>query len=320
MIQEFHAIVNPASGNGRAKRLWLPVAARLRAQGITVWEHQTSGRGDATRLARELVEAGAREFLVAGGDGTTNEVVNGLFANGRPLAPDAILSIIPCGTGRDFSRSLGIRNVDHAVSLLSAGKVCAVDVGRIAYRDHGAPCERYFVNVADVGLGAETAALLNRSSKALGGFLAYLLGATRTILTFRGRVARVVVDGETVFHGPIGMVVLANGRYHAGGMDMAPMASLTDGLLEILVLREVPRRTLLGSLLPRVYLGRHVGHAAVLHRTGREVEIKAEDGLPFETDGEQPGTTDLRADVLHRALLVRTAAPLCAPAVRRVPR
>lgn len=313
MIQEVHAIVNPTSGNGRARRLWPQVAARLRAEGITVWEHQTAGPGDATRLARDLAGKGARELVVVGGDGTLNEVVNGLFDDGRPLAPDAVLSLVPCGTGRDFSRSLGIRGTDHAVSVLTGGKTYAVDVGRISYTDGGAPRDRYFVNVADVGLGAETAALLNRSSKALGAFLAYFLGAARTILTFRGHVARVVVDGTTVFHGPIGMVVLANGRYHAGGMDIAPMASLTDGLFEILVLREVPRRILLGSLLPRVYRGRHIGHTAVLHLTGREVVVEAEGDLLFECDGEQPGATDIRAVVLPRALQVRAACDLSAP-------
>jgi len=313
MIQEVDAIINPASGNGRTQRVWPGVAGRLRARGITVREHLTSAPGDATRLARDLVLGGAREILVAGGDGTLNEVVNGLFDDGRALAPDVVVSVVPCGTGRDFSRSLGIRNTDHALSVLTDGKVYTVDVGRITYQEDGAARNRYFLNVADVGLGAETAALLNRSSKALGPFLAYFLGAARTILTFRGHVARVVVDGQTIFHGPIGMVVLANGRYHAGGMDMAPMASLTDGLFEVLVLREVPRRILLGSLLPRVYRGRHIGHAAVLHLTGREVMVEAEGTLLFECDGEQPGATDIRAVVLPRSLRVRAANDLTVP-------
>jgi diacylglycerol kinase family enzyme len=111
------------------------------------------------------------------------------------------------------------------------------------------------------------------------------------------------------------MVVLANGRYLGGGMLMAPMASARDGQFEILVLRDVPKRTLLGSLLPSVYRGTHVSHPAVQHFRGSEVEITAADRLPFEVDGEQPGTTDLRARVLPGAIRVR--APICVEGVNR---
>jgi diacylglycerol kinase family enzyme len=104
------------------------------------------------------------------------------------------------------------------------------------------------------------------------------------------------------------MIVIANGRFHAGGMLMAPMASMTDGKLEILIVNDVPKRTLLTSLLPKVYRGRHMGHPAVQHLSGEEIEVHAATELPFEVDGEQPGTTDIRAIVLPKVLRVRAAA------------
>lgn len=302
---ELTVIINPVSGNGRAGRRWPEIARRMRARGISLVEHRTTGPGDAERLARTALIGGAREIVVVGGDGTANEVVNGFFDDGQPVAPDAVLSVVPCGTGRDFARSLGIRSIEEAVDLIGTGPVAAIDVGHVTYHNDGKPTSRYFVNCADVGLGAETAALINRSSKALGGLLAYLLGAVRTIVTFRGQVARVRVDGQDIHHDRMGMVVLANGRYHAGGMFMAPDASMTDGEFDILVLRDVPKPVLLGSLLPRVYRGKHIGHPAVFHCRGRQVDVIADGVLPFEADGEQPGTTDLRAVVLPAALSVR---------------
>lgn len=321
MARQLHAIVNPTSGNGRAGRRWPALARQLRTLGIDLYEHLTRGPGDAAIIAARLLSDGVDEIVVVGGDGTLNETVNGLFAvpgshaargPGRAAAGDpepfcvgTVVSILPCGTGRDFSRSLGIRDLDHALAVLMHEEPVALDVGRISYQAGAARRERYFLNVADVGLGAEAAAYINRGSKALGGFLAYLVGAARTMLVFQGKVAHVVVDGEVVHDGPMAMVVLANGRFHAGGMDLAPLASLTDGQFDVLILRDVPKRTLLGSLLPSVYRGKHVEHPAVRYLRGRQVEIDGDGALLFEADGEQPGTTGLNALVLPGALRVR---------------
>lgn len=305
MTRQIDAIVNPVAGHGRTRREWPVVAARLAALGFDVHLHQTTGPNDATCIVRGLLRNGCHEILVVGGDGTVNEAVNGFFEGGQAVSPDTVLSIVPGGTGRDFCRSLGIRSLDDALAALVTGTVLPIDVGRITFQRGDTRVDRYFVNVADVGLGAETAAYINRSSKALGGFLAYLVGAARTMVVFEGRPARVVVDGRPVHDGPIAIVVLANGRYFAGGMFIAPMASLIDGRFEILILRDVPKRVLLGSLLPRVYLGKHIGHPDVVHLQGSELEVTASDHLPFQVDGEQPGTTDLHAVVLPRALYVR---------------
>lgn len=310
---EIDIIINPASGNGRAGRFWPTLKSQIEALGLSPRDHQTTGIGDATRITRDLLNAGAREIAVVGGDGTLNEVVNGFFENGIPVSPNATLSIIPCGTGRDFSRMLKIASPEQAIRLLPVSVVRPIDVGLIRYHADGVAQSRCFINVADVGLGAETAAWINRSSKAAGGFLSYLAGVIRTILVFQGRPATVIVDDELIHDGPIGMVVLANACYLAGGMRIAPSASLTDGLLDVLILRDVPKRVLLTSLLPSVYLGRHIQHPAVLHLQGRKIEVRSPIPLPFEVDGEQPGTTDLQAIVLPGALRVRM--PYAAAAV-----
>ncbi len=313
VVETAHAVVNPASGSGRPARAWPPLKRWLEALGLRVEEHRTGRPGDATLIARWLLQQGARELIVVGGDGTLNEVVNGyLDEDGQPLARDAVLTIVPCGTGRDFPRLFGITRPEQVVSLLRDGEVCWVDAGVVEYRGlSGRPERRYFVNMADVGLGAETAAWVSGSHKMFGGFLAYLVGAARTILRYRSRPLELWVDDELVHRGPALMVALANGRFHAGGMRIAPMASVTDGLLEVFILREVSRWQVLISLLPAVYSGRHLGHPAVEHWTAHHAEIRAPEPLRIEMDGEQPGTTDARASVLQRAIAIRVPRGTC---------
>jgi diacylglycerol kinase (ATP) len=303
--RRLHVIVNPMSGNGRTRRAWPVIDRRLKRLGFDVDFRMTEGMGDGIRLGREAIEAGVHEVAVVGGDGTVNEVVNGLFAATHGEPPDCILSVLPAGTGRDFSRSIGLKSFDHALETIGSGEIRKLDVGRIDYVGPKGRQSRYFVNAGDVGIGAETAALLNRSSKILGGKISYLLGAARTIFRFTGRPARILVDGELVHDGPLAMVCLANGRFHAGGMLMAPAASMCDGMFDVLVLKDTPKYALLGSVLPRVYFGRHIHHPAVSHRLGKVVKIEAEEPLLFEVDGEQPGTTDLTAELVAGALRVR---------------
>lgn len=309
-----HAIVNPVAGSGRPARAWPSIRQRLEQLGLRVDELHTAEPGAATHLARHLVQNGVRELLVVGGDGTLNEVVNGILdQDGHPLGP-VTLTIVPCGTGRDFPRLFGIARPEQAIDLLRWGETCRVDIGSLHFRDPaGLPRTRFFVNMADIGLGAETAAWVSHSTKQLGGFLAYLVGATRTILRHRAAPLSITVDGRQVFEGPALMVAIANGRFHAGGMRIAPMASVTDGQLEVFVLRNVSRLELLGSLLPAVYRGAHVGHPAVEHWSGRTVRVEAAEPIRVEMDGEPVGTTDIEARVVPRALTLRVPQGTCPP-------
>lgn len=310
--ETIHAIVNPAAGGGRPARTWPRLRQRLEQLGLRVHEAHTAEPGAAMHLARTFVRAGARELLVVGGDGTLNEVVNGILdEHGQPLAP-VTLTIVPCGTGRDFARLFGITRAEQVVDLLYHGELCRVDVGQLTFTDpDGIVRQRYFVNMADIGLGAETAASVSTTTKQLGGFLAYLVAAFRTILRHTAAELAVDIDGEKAFTGPALMIAIANGRFHAGGMRIAPQASVTDGTLEVFVLREVPRRILLGSLLPAVYRGTHVQHPAVLHWSGSRVRITGPKPVRIEIDGEPVGTTDIEVRVVPRALTIRVPTGTC---------
>lgn len=301
-----HVIINPAAGSGRAARRWPAFAAEIARHGYDIQPTFTSRPGDATRLARQLAFDGARTIVCVGGDGTANEVVNGLIAGDRPISPETRLALIPCGTGKDLGRTLGTRDVGSMLRALADSTTAMIDVGRVTYRDitTGEMVSRLFANVADTGIGAEAAARINASSKALGGFVSYLSGAVRSIAAFNPWDVTVEVDGAPIFDGSAGMVVFANARYFAGGMKVAPEASLCDGMLDIFVLEGVGKRVMLASLLPRVYRGKHVGQPGVTHLTGRQATVTCAAGMLLELDGEQVGMTPLTVDVLPRLLRV----------------
>jgi len=332
------AILNPVAGGGRAGRAWPDVAAALRAGGLAFTQATTCGPGDATLLAREALAAGATRIIVAGGDGTLNEALNGCLGDdlaalfdrvsgasrtsrtsrrvdewpgeGVPLVrPLPIVAPVPLGTGADFARGLGLGTPERALAALLGGAVRALDVGLARFGDgRGGTIARAFVNVADCGLGSRVTAEIARGGRLPGG-AAYLRGAVRAIAAYRSSPVRVTVDGVLAYQGGSGLLAVANGRFFGGGMAIAPRARPDDGLLDVIILGDTDRRTLLTALLPRVYRGTHLRHQAVRLRRGATVEIATEAGtppLPVELDGEIVGTTPLRCVALAGAIGVMT--------------
>jgi diacylglycerol kinase (ATP) len=284
-------ILNPAAGQGRAERLWPGMAGRVRALGVSFTQAVTCGPGDAIELARQAVEAGAARIVVAGGDGTLNEVVNGCVrarVEGTRL-PE--LALLPIGTGTDFARGLGIGSVEEALAALQGGHARPIDLGVVRYCDEaGRERERAFINVADFGLGPVVSDHIAHGSRWLGQ-AAYLYGALRAIAGYRQAEVRLTVDDVLTYAGPSGILAVGNGRYFGGGMAITPKARPDDGLLDVVVLGATDRRELAGGLLPRVYRGTHLRHPAVHLARGSRVTIEAMPPLPLEVDGEVVGTT-----------------------------
>ena len=298
-------IVNPASGSGRARKRWPGISTELLDRGLKHQVTFTTGPNDATHIARKLAMAGAETIVAVGGDGTVNEILNGMIVDGKLVNPQTRLLILPCGTGKDLGRTLGTGHVDTALDALLAGSTTCMDLGRMTFTGiDGSTVTRYFANVADLGLGASVAERISRSSKKLGGLLTYLIAAVRTIVSYEPGAITVDIGDDRIYDAAANMVVLANGEYFAGGMHVAPTASICDGLLEMYILSDVGKRTLLTSLLPRVYGGKHVGRPGVLHvRTG-SVRINSATGMHLEMDGEPVGQSPVTVEVLPRFLPV----------------
>ncbi len=301
-----HVVVNPMAGNGRAGRKWPGYARQLRDAGYDFKAYLTTGPGDATDIARRLARRDVPTLVCVGGDGTMNEVVNGLIDADQPVSAVTRMLLIPCGTGRDLGRSLGVRGVEDAIQALREDCVATIDVGRIQHLDTqtGQLVSRYFANVADTGLGGATALRINRSSKRLGGLVSYMSSAVRSIATFQPVGVAVEADGQGFYDGAANMVVFANGAHFAGGMHVAPMASLCDGLLDVFVLEDVGRRALITDIMPRVYRGAHVGRRGIRHLAAASASVRSEAAMLLEMDGEQIGQTPVQVAAVPRVLRV----------------
>ncbi len=307
MLGSCVVIVNPAAGDGHAGRQWPELSRRLAAAGCGHTAIHTSRPGEATGLCRALLHSGRDYIVAAGGDGTLNEVLNGFFditAGDRPINPEARLGVLPLGTGSDFGRTFGMHAQDDAIRALAAGTWRLVDAGRVDMEPAGGPTFRYFVNVADLGLGAETAYRVNRAPKRLGAFVAYLLGAVRSIAAHRPRLISLQIDGAMPIEEMMGMVVVANSRFFGGGMPVAPHAAPEDGYFDVLWLAGTSRGQLLLDLLPRLYRGTHLHHPAVRTRRATTLRVTCRDRLLLETDGEQIGAAPVNFHIVPRAIRV----------------
>jgi YegS/Rv2252/BmrU family lipid kinase len=300
--------VNPSSGNGAAGDAWYGFATEVSLRGYSFEVRFTEKRGDAIRFAREYAEREVETIVAMGGDGTVNEVINGLMTDAGPSGPKTRLAIASAGTGKDLVRSLGTRSFKQMLDALDAGQAEPIDLGLLTFVDAetGEQASRYFANVADMGLGADVARRIDESpsGKAFGGLVSYLIQAVKTIRVFKGKEIRLTLDGEEVFEGPAQMVVFCNGAFFAGGMRIAPLSSLRDGLLDVVVLEDVGRRVLLTSLLPRVYLGKHIGQKGVHHFQATEASIETPEPFMVELDGELPGTSPVSVRVVPQVLNV----------------
>ena len=309
MGAEVAVVVNPIAGHGRTRRLWPAVAKAMEERGLAFDASYTAGPRDASRLAAEAARAGYRMIVSVGGDGTLNEVVNGFLGVDASARPEARVGVVSCGTGCDLVRTLGIPRGVAGVAALAAGHSRLIDVGQAAFHlPDGGGGLRYFVNAADLGLGADVAERVNRGSKRLGGFLSFLAAAAISIAKAEFKPVEYVLDDEPAVAVRAGLVFVANGRYAAGGMHFAPQAELDDGLLDVVILREIPRPELLFSLFPRVYRAAHIGHPQVLYRKAARVVVSSPEPMLLEVDGELPGNAPVEFTIRRRALRIAVPA------------
>jgi YegS/Rv2252/BmrU family lipid kinase len=297
-------VVNPRSRSGATERQFASLEPRLRdcLGGFEVeW---TRAPRDAERIAREGVRAGIERIVVAGGDGTTSEVVSGLL--GAQLGNYAEVAPLPLGTGGDMLRTLAVpRQLDRALEGIAAGSSRKVDAGRVRYTDRdGRQRTVHFLNVTSFGVSGLITELVNRATKALGGRVSFLLGTLRGIARYQPEEVRIRVHGELVHDGPLVLGTAANGRFFGGGMQIAPRAEPADGLFDVVVIPGFSKARLLREL-PRIYRGTHLAVPEVSFHRGRHIEADAAPGRVWvEIDGEPLGTLPASIEVLPAAISV----------------
>ena len=304
-------IVNPAAHKGGAAKRWPAIHAALAARMGPFEPRFTAAPGDATVLARAALRGGARRFVAVGGDGTINEVVNGLLdPRGRLAEPDAVLCPVPAGTANELCRALG--HLDHparAYEAVAGDATRPIDLMclRCAGLD-GRPVERFGYLIVSLGAAATISHRTSQSRwvKKLGG-IAYLLMTPVVTMGFRHRPVTITVDGGTPGTRPIFTALVANTENGGGGMRLAPGALFDDGVLDLVEMGDVSRLGMLTAVLPKVYSGGHVGHPKVRMTRGRTFHFKSAVDTLVDLDGETVGRLPLDVSILPGALTVGVA-------------
>jgi diacylglycerol kinase (ATP) len=296
-------VVNPVASGGKAGRQW-PQLRQLFVQGGLEFDFElTQYQGHATEIARKALDAGFRHLISLGGDGTVNEIVNGMMVDGQS-PPDAELSIIPSGTGSDYVRILGIsRDPSEAGRVALGQNTRRVDVGEIRCSRDGRPIVRYFVNVAGLGFDSEVCARVNRMSKRISGTIPYLSSLVLTLFSYTNKDVNLTFDGQRM-SGRYNSVVICNGQYFGGGMWIGPKAAADDGIFDVVILKDLNKLEFLANV-PRVYKGTHLTHPKVASFQAKEVHVEARQRMFIQAEGELVGEAPATFRIIPGALSIR---------------
>ncbi len=284
-MSKYCVIVNPAAGKGAAKKALPEIKSQLSSLDMAYDLVLTEFPGHGIQLAEQAGAKGYQTVVAVGGDGTVNEVINGLMGAETNGEMGASLGVIPVGRGNDFSFGMGIpQDIPSACQALVSGKTRKIDVGWVRGGDY--PEGRYFGNGIGIGFDAVVGFVAAKMPPYISGMPAYLIAALKTIfLYFEAPLLRIEIDGERLEQ-PCLLVSMMNGRRMGGSFLFAPESQPDDGLLNLCIARQVSRMAVLG-LFPKVMSGTQREHPAVQMPTGKMVIVEALQGtLPVHADGE----------------------------------
>lgn len=299
---EYHVIVNPVSSGGEAGRRWPETEKKIRAALKDFTFELTHASGDGERLASAAVHAGVRTLIVVGGDGTLSEVANGVLQFAPEQRP--ALAVLNYGTGGDFVRTTGApSDLSLMLEKIKMRRELNIDAGRISFTNHnGVSAKRHFINIAGCGLAGSVVNSVNQSSRRFGAFT-YFASSLSNAMGYKNARVRISIDGGAVKTETVTTIAVCNGQFFGGGMQIAPDASITDGLLNITILGD-------WSLAQKLKYSRNLYNGTITHCYGvksyqaRQITIEPDIVSPvlIDCDGECPGRLPLTAEVLPGAI------------------
>jgi diacylglycerol kinase (ATP) len=285
-----YVIFNPAAGAANDVDAILAQLKRLNPAAVCI----TRKRGDAQKFAREALRKKCDYIVTAGGDGTLNEVVNGLARRGRGVC----IGLIPLGTGNDFARTLGLTTaIDDNIDILLARKTKEIDLVRVRSNRR----IRYFVNVSAGGFSDVVDEKLTPAIKQAWGPLAYLRSAAAALPELHAYHTRIILDGQEQLATDVYNVIIANGRFVAGGLPIAPDADPSDGLLDVVLIPTHPVAKI-ALLAAEILLGKHLASSAVVFRRAKKIVVRSRPQMWFNVDGEPVGNVPAAFEVVPHGL------------------
>ena len=302
---EWQVILNPHAGGGKGAHDKKKIEQLLKDSGLPFRLSISEYPRHAIEIARELVAGGATNLIVAGGDGTLNEVVNGIFLAENKNQQEITLGMLPVGTGNDWIKTFGIPDhYQQAIDLIKANNTVKQDVGEIICRMEGQTSRRYFVNIAGFGFDALVAKNANiLKSKGITGIRVYIQSLLSGYLNYNSSASQLTIDGAVLnanlFSASIGL-----GKFNGGGMMQVPEANPLQGLFHVTVIRKIGIWGILTNF-KGLYSGQFIHDRRVSSHTGKVIEIQSVVPLPGEADGETLGTGSFSVSIiLHRLKVI----------------
>lgn len=305
LTDRWFVIVNPVAGSGRGLIDFPQISRLLRNDDIRNDAVFTEHKHHATELTVTAANQGYRKIIVIGGDGTLNEVVNGLFIQKAVEPREMLLAVIAVGTGNDWVRTFGIpQHYSEAIRAIREERSFLQDVGTVTYTESHYTQTRYMANVAGLGFDAHVISTFNHlKMKGYKGGWMYLYSILKSYFRYKSSGTRIWVDGKVVFNDLMLSLAIGICKYNGGGMQQLPNALADDGLLDLTIIRPIHWRHIVFRL-KKLFNGDiyQIGH--VIHAQGRNVKIEAAPFIQLETDGELMGGTPVEVNIRQRAIRV----------------
>ena len=297
-------IVNPNAGSGRGRKEWDEISDLLKAAGINFSSEFSQFKYNSIDIVKQAYKEGYRKFIAVGGDGTIHEVVSGIMSLNRQ-DPDVLLAAIPVGTGNDWGREWGV-TTDHkqAVDIIARGKSRIQDLAEVRSFKNGKENTRFMVNIGGLGFDANVCFKVDGyKDEGKTGKSLYMRGLLRAFFGYTNKRFKIDVDGHRLYEGPVFSTAFGIGKFSGGGMMQTPEALPDDGLLEVTVIKKIPKLKVLFKI-KKLYTGEIYTIKQVIHTKAREVHVESFPVAKVEVDGEAVGFCPVTVSMLPHALRI----------------
>ncbi|GIW21682.1 MAG: lipid kinase [Candidatus Sericytochromatia bacterium] len=281
-------IVNPKSSNGKTEKD-LPYIRKYLGSLFDYEIFITEKKKHAITLTQECLKNNFQRIIAIGGDGTFNEVVNGFFENQKLINENAILGFIPSGTGSDLIKTLNIpKYYKDAIDIININHYKKIDIGLVYFSENNQKKYRYFINIADVGIGGEVVDKVNKKSKVLGGFISFLISTLQTVVEYENKRVKIIIDDKEEIEQKINNIVIGNGKFFGGGMKILPSANPFDSYFDIVIIGDINKLDFFLNI-PKVYFGKHIYDKNLIFKKAKNIKVFSDEKIKIDIDGEQEG-------------------------------
>jgi diacylglycerol kinase (ATP) len=296
--KEYLVIVNPNAGNGKGKKDWEKISNLLKNKTLPFTVKFTEKKGHAIHFTIDGIASGYRKIITVGGDGTLNEVVNGVFLSRVCPTTDISLALIPVGTGNDWGRMFGIPlDYEKAIDIICENKQMLHDAGLVSFFEGSEKRERYFINIAGLGFESVVVKRTNdQKDKGHGGKLIYFYNLLMSLISYKNTKAEIIIDGE-IINADVFSLNVGNGRYCGGGMRQTPRAIPDDGLLDVTIINGMGKFEIIRNL-KILYDGTILQHPKIDGYKCKNVKVSSKSVMFTEADGESLGQTPVEFNII----------------------